>query len=438
MKKYLSSLLLSLTVLITASPAFAGECNLLKGLMYTGGINQGRPYITTLTPTTPPTSPYVASGYSGPAGIVDVVAGQTYTASWNATGFVYGRIGFYKNRDEVTQNQKVIEFASFNSNATRYTFTVPDEATVATLLFAADGNGSAGISWNNVQIERGSTATSYIPYNPLCATCQGIIKTYESAVGTVAQNGTPSPTNPIEPVFYQQGNMILRKVGDYADSYDATTGKITRRVGVKVLNGTENFVYNSGVGQGVLIQLSDTSGIENMAGIQTHGQSIADYNADTKFNIYVAGSNRLFFVVQVGNCGIVAGTTSGQKVQAFKTWLAQQYANGTPVTVYYPLKTEITEDVGTTYCADAIKIATTAYNSARFSQVKTDLNSAVATIRDIVTKTINQTAAIASLQADKQTRPEDACPAGKKCLLVETEENGVIVPHWFPIIEAPE
>ena len=94
--------------------------------------------------------------------------------------------------------------------------------------------------------------------------------------------------------------------------------------------------------------------------------------------------------------------------------------------------------VVTTIAANAIKIATTAYNSARFSPVVTDLNSAVATIREIVTKTINQTAAIASLQADKQTRPEDACPAGKKCLLVETEENGVIVPHWFPIIEAPE
>jgi len=86
-------------------------------------------------------------------------------------------------------------------------------------------------------------------------------------------------------------------------------------------------------------------------------------------------------------------------------------------------------------CAAKIKIATTAYNSARFSPVVTDLNSAVATIREIVTNTINQTAAIASLQADKQTRPEDACPVGKKCLLVETEENGVIVPHWFPIIE---
>ena len=85
-----------------------------------------------------------------------------------------------------------------------------------------------------------------------------------------------------------------------------------------------------------------------------------------------------------------------------------------------------------------IKIATTTYNSAQFNPVVTDLNSTIATIRDVVTNTINQTAAIAELQAKKQTRPDEQCPAGKKCLLVETEENGVIVPHWFPIIEAPE
>ena len=93
--------------------------------------------------------------------------------------------------------------------------------------------------------------------------------------------------------------------------------------------------------------------------------------------------------------------------------------------------------IGTVYCdttypVNGIKIATTAYNAARFCPVVTDLDNAVATIREIVTKTINQTAAIASLQADKQTRPEDACPAGKKCLLVE-DNNGK--PHWFPIIE---
>ncbi len=117
----------------------------------------------------------------------------------------------------------------------------------------------------------------------------------------------------------------------------------------------------------------------------------------------------------------------------FKSWLASEYANDTPVTVYYPLATETTEDWNeTTYCATNVKIATTAYNAARFSPVVTELNSTIATIRDVVTNTINQTKAIADLQATKQTRPDETCPAGKKCLLVEDNDGQ---PHWYEIIE---
>jgi hypothetical protein len=79
-----------------------------------------------------------------------------------------------------------------------------------------------------------------------------------------------------------------------------------------------------------------------------------------------------------------------------------------------------------------IRIATTTYNNAQFNPVVTDLNTTIATIRDVVTNTINQTKAIADLQAKKQTRPDEQCPAGKKCLLVE-DNNGV--PHWYEIIE---
>ncbi|MBQ7244808.1 MAG: hypothetical protein IJS34_00320 [Alphaproteobacteria bacterium] len=87
------------------------------------------------------------------------------------------------------------------------------------------------------------------------------------------------------------------------------------------------------------------------------------------------------------------------------------------------------------FCANAIKIATTAYNSARFSPVVTELNDTIATIRDVVTNTINQTKAIADLQATKQTRPDETCPAGKKCLLVEDNEGQ---PHWYEIIESAD
>ncbi len=259
-------------------------------------------------------------------------------------------------------------------------------------------------------------------------TCDGRIENYVSATGTVAQNGTPSPTNPIEPVFYKQGDMVLRKVGDIADSYDATTGKITRRVGVRVFTGNENIYYEPAYrnfiigGMGMLSAQYNTVKI-----VSTHFKQVG-YNPTNVDGVGFIYYKDVFLRYQEYD----------NDLSGFKQWLSQQYADGTPVTVYYPLAEAVEETVGTTYCADAIKIATTAYNAARFNPVKTDLDSAVATIREIVTKTINQTAAIASLQADKQTRPEDACPAGKKCLLVETEENGVIVPHWFPIIEAPE
>ncbi len=77
--------------------------------------------------------------------------------------------------------------------------------------------------------------------------CDGTVVNYTSATGTVTQNGTPTPTNPITPTFYTQGDMVLRKVGDYADTYDATTGKITRKVGVKVLDGSEDWgVFSTG------------------------------------------------------------------------------------------------------------------------------------------------------------------------------------------------
>ncbi len=260
-----------------------------------------------------------------------------------------------------------------------------------------------------------------------------ILHTYESVaaadVPAGVQNGTPTPTNPIEPTFYQQGNMVLRKVGDVADSYDAATGKITRRVGVKVLNGTEEGLRQHDAINGFYIIFDDMQNQTNGIGLSSHGQRVTNINnLGVRFG---SGNNKYIYFTQFQTALNI--TTLGE----FRQFLAQQYSAGTPVTIYYPLAEAVEEDWtgGTTYCADTIKIATTAYNSARFSPVVNDLNSTVATIRDIVTKTINQTAAIASLQADKQTRPEEQCPAGKKCLLVETEENGVIVPHWYEIIE---
>jgi len=254
-------------------------------------------------------------------------------------------------------------------------------------------------------------------------------QTYTSATGTVTQNGTPSPDNPIEPVFYQQGDMILRKVGDVADSYDATTGKITRRVGVKVLDGTESVTA-------ALSEQTPCFKVFKDFNVQSFSNPISctHYQYESVFWAYADKHYKCSFGTgAAGNLPLWLSADGITTVDDFKAYLADQYANGTPVTVYYPLATETTETwIEESYCQSPIKIATTAYNSARFSPVVTELNDTIATIRSVVTNTINQTKAIADLQATKQTRPDENCPAGKKCLLVEDDAGQ---PHWYEIIE---
>ncbi len=146
---------------------------------------------------------------------------------------------------------------------------------------------------------------------------------YVSATGTVTQDGTPTPENPIYPVFYQQDNLILRRVGDYADSYDATTHKITRRVGVKVLDGTEEWLNWA------------TSGYYSNFPRQGNYQ----YNADA-----ITSALRYARIDGVGSFTVNVSRVNYPTIADFEAYLAGQYAAGTPVTVYYPLATPVEED----------------------------------------------------------------------------------------------
>ncbi len=177
----------------------------------------------------------------------------------------------------------------------------------------------------------------------------GMPKQYVSATGTVVQDGTPTPTNPIYPKFFQQGEMILRKIDDtYKDSYDATTHKITRRVGVKVLDGTESW-SPSGQYLTAMYNLPITNLFAQEAGVQnratpysTHFQRSTNWLNLPERNGAVASycpSGGAACAISIGY-----GDVSSENVPVFKQWLAAQYAAGTPVTVYYPLKTPVEED----------------------------------------------------------------------------------------------
>ena len=123
----------------------------------------------------------------------------------------------------------------------------------------------------------------------------------------------------------------LYAVGDYADTQDIISGAVTRKVGIKVLDGTESWA-TSGVNayQFLLTEMLSTN---FGAGLCTHFQTISTIN---DFGIrFGANNSRIYAYV----------TSEFATLEAWTAFLAAQYAAGTPVIVLYPLAEPVTESV---------------------------------------------------------------------------------------------
>ena len=129
----------------------------------------------------------------------------------------------------------------------------------------------------------------------------------------------------------------LLSVGTYTDEQEVISGVVTRKVGVKVLDGTENIgkssqyagsffvrnvVQNWGTSNGAEIICSHFSGVTEESSY-AQNKCIVLNNA---FNMWWASDNT-------------------PTLAQFTQWLADQYAAGTPVIVIYPLATATTESV---------------------------------------------------------------------------------------------
>jgi hypothetical protein len=153
----------------------------------------------------------------------------------------------------------------------------------------------------NWQFELGSTATEYQPY-------------YDGGTATAE---------------------MLLKVGDYADEQEIISGVVTRNVGVKVLDGTENWVEFS---SNVIIRnaAANWGAIAGLGGFCTHLTVLK--SGETIF----AGSCRFATDFNVYDYKTAFGVNN---ITRFKQYLAEQYAAGTPVILLYPLATPTTETV---------------------------------------------------------------------------------------------
>ncbi|MBP9999632.1 MAG: hypothetical protein KBT14_02975, partial [Proteobacteria bacterium] len=184
---------------------------------------------------------------------------------------------------------------------------------------------------SNIQLEQGSVATSYAPYG-----------------------------HSTTPIYL---NAPLRKVGNYADVLDYKNGTITRNVGVKVLDGTESW---SGTTVRFSLDIADMMGTgSGWAIFCSHYKGYLSSSPITDMPDLSCKANR-------ANLLLKDAKFNGD-VTDFKSYLAQQYANGTPVTIYYPLATPVVEQIENWSCPvpiTDIKIATTKMVDEEFAQAE--------------------------------------------------------------------
>ena len=163
------------------------------------------------------------------------------------------------------------------------------------------GNATVGLVFKP-QIEIGDTATVYEPYKaPQTLTIQ-----------------TPNG---------------LHGIGEVKDEIDGKNSVRTQRIYEKVFDGTEACeTYAPTVTNGVLFRLNPYISHEYRASSKCSHFTFNTYGWDSQ-------ANRQFKTIYPDYC--VFRHDDYPTPDAFKTWLAQQYANGTPVKVQYVLETPI-------------------------------------------------------------------------------------------------
>ena len=168
----------------------------------------------------------------------------------------------------------------------------------------------------NWMLAKSSTAQSYQPYGEVYA--DGITETITDSANNTAT-----------------AEMLL-SIGNLTDTQEILSGAVTRKVGVIVLNGTEEWGYNT-LGAFYCDDFTD---------ILLPNECICSHFVGVSSTLNIASMpNNSIKTGSISITRLYVKTSDYVDVQAFKTWLAQQYANGTPVIIVYPLATETTETV---------------------------------------------------------------------------------------------
>lgn len=158
-------------------------------------------------------------------------------------------------------------------------------------------------------------------------------------IGHVDVIGTPEVITVSGGVSAQTATVEnLYAVGSYKDEQEIIGGGVTHRVGIKVLNGTEEWTTDTygGSRRMVMQDIINASG-STLPVICSHYVFRPTDERQQPNSIFIAGTGKIVVYI--------ASTQSITTVAEFNAWLASQYAAGTPVIMVYPLVQETTEQV---------------------------------------------------------------------------------------------
>ena len=179
-------------------------------------------------------------------------------------------------------------------------------------------NGSGyDLSTYKTMLVKGSTVpTRYAPYDT------------PDGVGEASQLGI-------------QLDEPLRGLGDIKDTLDLSTGVLTRRIGVAVLDGTGGQIPDGNTTRYFFKTIASTITVTS-----TNNQLCSHYS----YAIIATANENIGFRVtstSYGNTRIAirSPNTNLDTTEKYRAFYASEYANGRPVTAYYVLANPVTEQV---------------------------------------------------------------------------------------------
>ena len=258
--------------------------------------------------------------------------GQTYTMSFKGTmpNGIYAQLNGFK-----TSTGTQYSIGSVMRTVPYITFTIDSDYSRTAQLFIGIQGATTNADCNfAIQIEKGSTATSYEPYtggipSPNPSYPQEVeVVTGNVEVTISNENNTESKTLPVS-----LGNIELCKIGNYQDYLYKNNGKWYKYNAINklVLNGSENWNYNV---QNNVAYLQLTTKVSSRKGLFSNLFSYynADWTTAPDNTISEAVSSNFIFIK----------STVASNISTWKSWLSTHNT-----IVYYvlatPTSTEITD-----------------------------------------------------------------------------------------------